>query len=233
LLQQAKTALFEGPLDEESMKKVVDAGLHGGDDCLLRELDEGTRERISSALKPSGAGKKVLMALQLIPYQPDTMEAMIKGMKPWMAFFAVYTTFVRQRGWKFSVDLEAYTLAREMGKNIVALETIEEQIEVLDGLPLAQIIDFLKRVDHWSTYMAYFLKWYLDGDLEKMGWNPYGFPTRNPSVIDRRDKIMYRRMLPYLEQGDVAVFVGSPHVVGISRMLKSDGCEFMPASGSI
>jgi len=78
LLQQAKTALFEGPLDEESMKKVVDAGLHGGDDCLLRELDEGTRERISSALKPSGAGKKVLMALQLIPYQPDTMEAMIK-----------------------------------------------------------------------------------------------------------------------------------------------------------
>ncbi len=223
LFQHVETVLFEGPLDEQSMQKVLDAGLRGGDDCLLSALDKPMLDRISNALRPSGQSQKLLMAFQIMAPVPDNVEALIKGMKHWMAFFAIYTRFAKKQGWKHSVDMEAYGLAQKMGRNIAFLETIEEQIEVLDGLSVPQIIDFLRRIDHWKSYMSNIVKWYLDSDLEQIASNPYGFPTRNPTIIERRDEILYRRMLPYLEQGDVAAFVGSPHVVGITRMLRENG----------
>jgi hypothetical protein len=36
-----------------------------------------------------------------------------------MAFFTLWTHHLEQQGWKSSVDLEAYRLAREMKKTIV------------------------------------------------------------------------------------------------------------------
>jgi len=231
LFQEADTVIFEGPLDEQSMQKVVKAGFQGSEDRLLAELDEQTLEKISNALRPSGWSVKLMMALQFGTPLPQNVEVLIKGMRPWMAFFTIYTTYAKQQGWNRSVDMEAYRIAGEMGKEIAFLETIEEQIEVLDSLSLAQIVDFLRRVEHWKTYMSYFVQWYLAGDLEKMGWNPYGFPTRNPLVIERRDKIMYTRMLPYLERGAAAVCLGSPHIVGISRLLQADGYQVGDSDG--
>jgi uncharacterized protein YbaP (TraB family) len=32
-------------------------------------------------------------------------------------------------------------------------------------------------------------------------------------------------MLPYLEEGDAVVFVGAPHIPGISEMLQADGYQ--------
>jgi uncharacterized protein YbaP (TraB family) len=170
------------------------------------------------------------MALHFRAHLPDTVDLVFKGMKPWMAFFTIYTTFARKHGWKHSVDMEAYGLARKMGKNTAFLETIEEQIEVLEGLSFEQIVDFMRRIDHWKSYMDNIAKWYLKGDVQQIASNPYGFPTRHPWVIERRDKIMYTRMLPHLARGRAAVFVGSPHVVGISRMLQAEGYEVRPVN---
>ena len=105
------------------------------------------------------------------------------------------------------------------------METIEEQIEVLDTVSRDQIIDFLTRIDQWGSYTSDFVKWYLAGDLDKIYSNPYRFPTRSPLVIEDRDKVFYERMLYYLERGDAAAFVGIPHVMGINRLLSADGYE--------
>jgi uncharacterized protein YbaP (TraB family) len=87
------------------------------------------------------------------------------------------------------------------------------------------IIDFLKRIDHWAHYMRQYARWYLDGDLAAIASNPFGFPTRDPWVIERRDKILYERMVPHLKRGDAVAFVGVPHVAGISHMMSADGYE--------
>ncbi len=224
LSERAEAVLFEGPLDQESMKKVVHAGVQGGDaESLLAELDESIVAHITEALFPPSPARSSVVGLELFnPQVKMSVSSLIEGMKPWMAFFSIYSRFVEQIGWRFSVDMEAYTLARQMGKNVVFMETIEEQIEVLESLSRPQIIDFLKRFDHWKSYTRDFVKWYLEADLERFASNPYGFPTRNPRVIDERDRIFYERMQPYLAEGNAVAFVGSPHVVGISRMLKED-----------
>jgi uncharacterized protein YbaP (TraB family) len=227
LLNQVDRVLFEGPLDEISMSKVVDAGSQGDrSDCILDELDEATVAKIAKILAPANSGRSVPMGLRMISAKPEaSVRALIQGMKPWMAFFTIYSRFLENNGWKYSVDLEAYGLARKMNKDVIPLETIEEQIEVLDTVSRPQIIDFLKRIDQWRSYTGDFVKWYLDGDLEKMATNPYRFPTRRPSVIEDRDKVFYQRMVPHLEQGSAAAFVGIPHVTGISHLLSAEGYE--------
>jgi len=231
LLRNCRTVLFEGPLDEHSMQQVVIAGLEqGSEECLLDDLDAKILLKITNALAPTGSDTRSLMALQFMSSAPESFaRSLVRGMKPWMAFFTLYYRFLEKNGWKHSVDMEAYSLARDMGKNVVFLETIEEQIEVLESLSRAQITDFLTRIHHWKSYARDFVKWYLEGDLEAFSCNPYRFPTRNPWIIERRDAIFYQRMLPYFQEGDAAAFVGVPHVMGIMQMLSADGYEVQRA----
>jgi uncharacterized protein YbaP (TraB family) len=72
---------------------------------------------------------------------------MVKGMKPGLAFFSIWSNFLKKNGWQHSVDLEAYTIADELGKKIDFLETIEDQIGVLESLTRERITTFLKQVD--------------------------------------------------------------------------------------
>lgn len=227
ILGQVAKVLFEGPLDEMSMSQVRDSGLQGdSSESILDELDNVTVAKIANALTPANSGRSAPMGLQMFSTTPDaSVRAMVQGMKPWMGFFAIYSRFLEKNGWKYSVDMEAYELARKMHKDIIPMETIEEQIEVLETVSRDQIIDFLTRIDQWGSYTGDFVKWYLAGDLERIYSNPYRFPTRSPLVIEDRDKVFYERMLNYLEQGNAAAFVGIPHVKGISRLLSADGYE--------
>jgi len=232
LLRDSRTVLFEGPLDQHSMEMVRNAGFQEeSDDDLIHELDEATVASITKAIAaPIPAGTSSLGLRLLISISSTSLHTLVKGMKPWMAFFTIYSRFLEKNGWKYSVDMEAYGIARKMGKKVVFLETIDEQIQVLESLSREQIINFLKRIDHWKSYTRDFVQWYLDADLEKISRNPYGFPTRSPWVIEHRDNVFCERMVQYLKEGNAAAFVGSPHVAGISRMLSDDGYEVSLAS---
>lgn len=223
----ANTVLFEGPLDKDSMAKVVSAGFQKEDAApLFGELDEHTIDRITEALAPISPSRIPFSFFNFpISTAENPVYTMVKGMKPWMVFFTIWANFLKKNGWDHSVDLEAYGIAREMGKNVVFLETIEEQIEVMENLSREKIVDFLKRVDRWNAYAREYEKSYLNGDLEKIRSFRSVFPTRHYSVIGRRDEILYERMRCYLEEGDAGAFVGAPHIPGISAMLGAEGYQ--------
>lgn len=224
-LQQAVTVIFEGPLDEESMAKVSKAGVdHQAQSHLFDSLDKKTLTSIRRSLLPPSLGGDRFLFMDLRGLRDPAYE-MAKGLKPWMAFFTLWTYYLEQQGWRSSVDLEAYRLAREMEKTVVFLESIEEQIGVLEGLPHERIIDFLKRVDRWNNYLGKYVKYYLRGDLEKLLTLSTGFPSRSFTVIERRDEIFFERMRPHLEKGGAVILVGAPHVNGICRMMRAEGYE--------
>jgi uncharacterized protein YbaP (TraB family) len=131
---------------------------------------------------------------------------------------------MKKNGWKHSVDLEGYHLAEGLGK-IFFLETIEEQISVLEYLNRDQIIDFLKRVGHWHDLAQGYIRCYLAADLEQLRSKGLRFPSCHPSVIDYRDKILCERMLKYLEQGDAVAFIGAPHVRVVCELLQGEGFQ--------
>ena len=63
---------------------------------------------------------------------------------------------------------------------------------------------------------------YLRGDLEGMMGTSTEFPSRTEQIIDSRDQRFRERMRPWLERGNVAVFVGSAHMLNLRWMLKED-----------
>jgi uncharacterized protein YbaP (TraB family) len=216
LLSSCDIALFEGPLDPASMEKVVATGMQGQDaDGLFDQIHEETLGTIA----------RVLDLTSEVPVSDpkSRLASAVSKMKPWLAFFSIYTAFLKKNGWKYSVDMEAYTIGKKLGKNVVFMETIDEQIDVLESLSLQQMSDFLNRINSWHTYTGDFMQWYLNGDLGSIARNPYSFPTRNPWVIDRRDEIFFLKMQPYLERCRAAVFVGAPHVAGVNRLLVDAG----------
>ena len=119
-LSDARTVMFEGPLDKENMAKVVSAGLVTEDSYhLFDELDNQTIAAISDALKPTCRDPNSFFIMDLCKMRlQNPLYDMIEGMKSWLAFFTIWSNFLRDNGWKYSVDLEGYTIARELGKRL-------------------------------------------------------------------------------------------------------------------
>ena len=158
----------------------------------------------------------------MIPHAPD-VALFSAETRPWMAFFSLWTSFLARHGWRYSVDLEAWHLAQEMGKAVRGMETIAEQIETLESIPIPRIVNFFRQCRHWHGYLKRNERAYLRGDLERMMGTSIEFPTRTERVINRRDAVFLERMRPFLERGRCAVLVGSAHLLDLRPMLTQAG----------
>jgi hypothetical protein len=67
------------------------------------------------------------------------------------------------------------------------------------------------------------VKHYLSGDLDQLVAMTDRFPTRTPIAIGARDRIMFERMKPMMEEMPVAAFVGFPHIPGIRQLFLESG----------
>jgi hypothetical protein len=224
-IESSRVVIFEGPLDVDNMNRVVNSGIDCQDTYhIFDDLDQRTVDRITHKVAPQCRDKDKFMIFNLRNFSIENpVYEMVRGMKPWLAFFTIWSNYLHKIGWKYSVDLEGHTIARRLSKKIVYLESIEEQIRVLENLSRDRIIGFLKQVDRWPELAQDYADCYLAADLEKLKSRGLRFPSRHHSVIDHRDRIFFERMLEHVTHGDAAVFVGAPHVRGISKFLLQDG----------
>lgn len=224
-LENARIVMFEGPLDPESMAKVVNSGLdQEGGYHLFDDLNRRTIDKITRELAPPCRGRNAFMVLNFRKFRVENpLYDMVKGMKPWLAFFTIWSNFLKKNGWKHSVDLEAYTIAQDLSKKIEFLESIEDQISVLESLARERIVAFLNRVDQWHELARGYADCYLAGDLARLKSQGLRFPSRHRSVINHRDKIFYDNMREHFTTGDAVAFVGAPHVRGVSKLLGEAG----------
>lgn len=225
LFEEVQTVLFEGPLDPASLESVARIGRApepGGPrlTALLAEEEIARLERVVCG--PRGRWARFFGFEH--PDPPD-VRGLLAATRPWYAFFSLWTAFVGRRGWKESVDLEAWRIAGEMGKTVIAMETLAEQIETLEGIPLSRIVNFLRGCRRWGRMMRRYERFYLRGDLDRLFGTSIEFPTRTELVIHRRDARFLERMRSYLVEGGSAVFVGAAHLVGLRGMLAEAGFQ--------
>ncbi len=223
LLERVDTILTEGPLDDDSMQKIADHGRDGnGSVDVLELLDPEAVQEINRLLaeRLAESDGSDLYLLFHPASQPGYIRLFTQDARPWMALFSIWTTYLN---WKYSVDLEAFQLAQRMGKQTLHMETIEEQIAVLDGIPLERVQRHLNDVKNWKTYRDHYVQHFLEGDLEKLVLMTERFPTRTPVAIGERDRIMFQRMKPVFERGPAAAFVGFPHVPGVRELFLQEG----------
>jgi uncharacterized protein YbaP (TraB family) len=223
LIQGVETVLFEGPLDEESMARVVQYGQKGENaPSLYKALHPDVIVEINKLLSArSSLQTTAVPYLDLIhPTTSDFLEIHTRGVRPWMTFFTIWSAFLN---WKHSMDVEAFHIAEKLKKKIEYLETIEDQLTALDGIPFERIVNYLNHIKNWRVHKEVFTKAFLEGDIQQFFSMTGEFPTRCESIIAKRDPIFFKRMKVFFEEGKTAAFVGVAHIPGIRDMFLNEG----------
>jgi uncharacterized protein YbaP (TraB family) len=223
LIQSAETVLFEGPLDPESMARVVEYGRQGeGTPSLYDALDPSARREINRQLAKhlnSTTSSGVYLDL-LQSTAPNFLETYTRGVRPWMAFFTVWSALLN---WKHSMDVEAYRIAKKLGKNIGFLETIEDQLAALDGIPFERFVNYLNHVEQWKNYQDRYINAFLSGNLEQFASMTGLFPTRCESILAKRDPIFFKEIRSSIERRRTTAFIGSAHIPGVRKLFLVEG----------
>ena len=227
LIRDARVVVLEGPLDDASAKKVIDAGKGTGGAAVY----EAAKKKINAALGLAAAPFDVHQILKDLVFgrQAQWLEEELRGMKPWAAFFGIWTRYRSRQGWIHSLDLDARRIAQDLGKPIVHLETIEEQIAALDAVPLSRFTRFLAEED-WAEYLKNYERHYSAGELDALVARSQAFPSYCEPIIEARDPILAERMMDELDQGGACVVIGVAHCKGVlANLEKVSGTFFRPA----
>jgi hypothetical protein len=225
LMRDARIVLLEGSLDEDATRKVLEAGRGIGGDRLYKEA----RERINARLGIYQAPLDVNQILRSLVFgrQEEWLEEELRKLKPWAAFFGIWTRYRAREGWEHKMDLDAAQIAAKLGKPVRYLEAIEEQIAALEAVPVERFASFLARGD-WSGYNESYQRHYLAGDLEGLAAGARDFPTYCEPVIGARDAVLAERMREELEAGGACVVVGVAHCAGVLPRLSQAGFDVAP-----
>jgi uncharacterized protein YbaP (TraB family) len=225
LIQGVETVLFEGPLDEESMARVVEYGRQGENvPSLYKALEPAAIKEINRRLSAhSGDSSRADSYVDMLRLTvSDPLEELARGVRPWMTFFTIWSAFLN---WKHSMDMEAFDIARKLGKKIQYLETIEDQLAALDGIPFERFVNYLNHIEHWKAHKELFLKAFLEGDMERFVSMTGVFPTRCESILTKRDPIFFRGIEASFREGRSAAFVGVAHIPGIRKLFLDEGYQ--------
>jgi uncharacterized protein len=157
-------------------------------------------------------------------------DPVAERMKPWAAASALsmpapVTGLV--------LDMVLFQRAQEAGKQLHGLETIAEQLEVFEGLPLDDQVTLLRdAVEQFAgldAMQAELLAAYKRQDLAAMmAINAASMATGDQRLarvferrlIEDRNHRMAERMQPYLKKGGAFVAVGALHLPGEQGLLR-------------
>ena len=150
-------------------------------------------------------------------------------MKPWGAYSILNMPEAQT---KVFLDVVLMNKAREFDKNIIGLETVEEQIATFDSLDMSIQLDLLEtcldNMELLQMLLKESIEVYLDRDLVGIEHlnerfmqlsSPDAAKVFDHKVIVERNKRMVKRSLPLLNKGTVFIAVGALHLPGDSGLI--------------
>lgn len=223
LYRRVDKVLFEGPLDTGFMAQATSRGrqLPQGMTPLADMLEEGDIVRLERMVY--GLQGPVWRALNMAAPVRIDIRHLLRHARYWYAFFSIWTAFLERMGWRQSVDMEAWQVAQDTGKQIIAMEDLDEQMASLNSLPAERVVRFFRNCHAWPARARRNRRAYLAGDLEGLMGTSAEFPTRTEHIISNRDQRFCERMLPYMERGRAVAFVGAAHLVNLRHLLADAG----------
>ena len=155
---------------------------------------------------------------------------LIRTMKPWMVDMMLTALDVQKAGLdvEFGLDKHFFDRASAAGKQLIALETAESQVDRMDRMPLdvqeQMLLASLKEQDAAAKALAQIVALWKRGDaatLEKSLLSDFdGFPAAYQSLVVERN----RNWMPQLDAclarpTPCFVVVGAAHLVGPDGLL--------------
>ena len=216
---------WKAPLDKESMERVVQFGCKGANSsCICTDLGSAKVNEINRRLH-HGLGAKA----SSVPYLQhlvrrnagNLVEKHAEGVRPWMAFFRIWSRLSRlvllNRSGGLSGPLS------DLGKRSSSWRLWRNRSPLLTKYRTSVFSDILTGSKNGRRMIS---------NLSGASWRAMStvfasvalhLPTRYESIIKDRDPVLFERMKPFLDEGRSAAFVGVGHIYGIRKMLLKEG----------
>lgn len=220
-LQQSERLALELVPDVAMLERLQQA-MHFDNGGLNEVLDEALYDEVVRILGESyGMG-----------------EPAVRRLRPWAAGM---TLSVPPPQTGLFMDLALSFRASGLGLDVIALETLDEQLGFLKGMSQEAQIELIdaavKEHENMPETFELLVAAYLGGDLDQLealsrdqleGMDEEVARHFNEVGLKQRNHIMLERALPYLEQGGLMIAVGALHLVGddgLVRLLEEEGFE--------
>lgn len=215
--ENSSIVVFEtdlGDMDRPAVQeKMIKLGMYAAGDSLSNNISKQTYSDFSKKLAEMG-----------LP------AAQFELMKPWMCGLTLSLMELTRLGFnpELGLDQHFYKRARSDGKKIMALESIDFQLDTLGGLDELQQENFLKQtlkdlevVGQMSTDME---KAWKTGDIEKlssiMEMSFKDYPDIYERLVLDRNRTWARQIGGLMARGNVLVVVGAAHLVGRESVIE-------------
>lgn len=159
-------------------------------------------------------------------------EGFARAMRPWLVSTLLSTSECERKQIAAGVpvlDLAIAAKAKAKDIPLVGLETVDEQLVALSGIPESEQIEMLtvglryleRRNDMLETMLQMYLKRQMGAAMPfqialagKVGVGPSAFAGFEKMLLTDRNAGMSRDALPHLEKGGAFIAVGALHLLG-------------------
>jgi len=154
-------------------------------------------------------------------------------LKP-IAILSLVMNFQSANDADVSVDEYFYRKAVAENKEIIGIETIEEQLEILETIPNDYIIDYFKNIDHAKEDMELIIKLYKSAELEKMlemMQKDKSMVMIQKNLLTDRNRKMSERIQAMIGERSAFIAIGAGHLPGkegIINILTKAGYKIEP-----
>ena len=213
-------------------------------DLAEGQTQEGLSALTQASLLPKGKQLADLLTVdtqqQLIDYcaSINVSPILLNHMKPWMALLMLTQLQLSREGFdpRLGLDAHFYERARQERKHIVGLESLAQQLALLDSLakedPNTLILHGIEELRNLKEQIAALVSSWERGDLVALDAllmeNLRSFPTIYQTLIVDRNRRWMKPLLRLLRTDETTmVIVGAAHVVGnqgLVTLLSQRGC---------
>jgi len=221
---EADVVVFELDFGEmaESAPMMMALGMYGDGRTLAQDLPPEVYQELAAAFERIGLPEQV--------YQQ---------MKPWLAAMTLSMATLQQAGFDgvAGIDMHFYQRAQEAGKQVRALETMEEQLQVFDGMDRDAQVAFVRStlddLDDAVAQLDVGTERWRRGDTEGLAELFIDQMGDQPELLDRLLHQRNRQWIPQIEDllqrpGTSIVIVGVGHLAGegsVVELLRERGHE--------
>jgi len=135
---------------------------------------------------------------------------------------------------KATVDELLYQHAVAHGKNMIGIETIEEQASLLDKIPDSYVLEFFRNLEAQEREFEKLIRCYCRADLDSL-WvlmqDEESGTLLNEELIRHRNFRMTERIIPIIRQQSTFIAIGSGHLPGnegVLALLRKEGYVVEP-----
>jgi uncharacterized protein YbaP (TraB family) len=178
---------------------------------------------------------------RLQSYFADTLKMpvmLLQRTKPYFLVALLYPKMMECNN-PACVETELVKMAKEDGKEILGLETMQFQASVFDSIPYEwQAKELLKNIDSFSVYknefdtmLAFYKAQQLDSLKSMISKSEFGSDQYSDLLLNNRNKNWVSQLKKIMQNESVFVAVGAGHLVGDSgviNLLRKEGYKVEP-----